>query len=473
MNSDKLSLRAKIGQMFMVGIVDDAHLYNLVRAHGVGGIIYFSRNGVSAQEAYTFFKKAENLALVPLFKAVDQEGGTVTRIKEGVTSISGQMAIGATGVVANAQTAAEILATELSGLGLNMILGPVVDVNNNPHNPVINVRSFGEDPFKVAEFASAALKGYRSKGLLAVAKHYPGHGDTSRDSHLDLPIVSHELEHLYAIELKPFVRLIREGVPGIMVSHVLFEALDSERPATLSKAVINDLLRETLHYNGLILTDCMEMDAISKRYTPEESAIESVLAGADILLYSAHQEVQVRAIEAVYSAVKSGQISIERINASIDRIFRYKRWIKQQVVAWPEQELKTSASIERSLNIARASITLVGTCPFPLNAVEQVAIFESTLLKTYFPDAVLYDAYDPAYCTLVFYKQRTDLKGIIDKLNPQKTVLVAVGSPYETIDCFTTVFTYELTALALEGLLYVLSGNRAKGYLPIINDRKM
>ncbi|MFN7899893.1 MAG: glycoside hydrolase family 3 N-terminal domain-containing protein, partial [Synechococcaceae cyanobacterium] len=205
---------------------------------------------------------------------------------------------------------------EARGLGLNWVLGPVCDVNNNPANPVINVRAWGEDPATAGALAAAFSRGAQSQGVLCCAKHFPGHGDTASDSHLELPLLPHDRERLEAIELPPFRAAIAAGVASVMTAHVQLPALDPERPATLSAAVLSDLLRRDLGFNGLVVTDALVMAAIADRYGAGEAAVLALEAGADLVLMPADADAALAAIEA---AVLAGRLSLERLEASLRR----------------------------------------------------------------------------------------------------------------------------------------------------------
>ena len=469
MNISELSLREKIGQMFIVGVMDDEHLQKVLLEYHVGGIIHFSRNGQTAKEGYNFFSRAKELSKYPLFTTIDQEGGIVTRIKEGVTPISGNMAISATGQVENAEITSDILARELTLLGANMNLAPVVDVNNNPQNPVINVRSYGENPDLVSGFSSASLRGYKNRDMLAVAKHFPGHGDTSLDSHFDLPVVEHGLERLHKVELKPFKQMIEDKIEGIMISHVMFKAIDEKRPATLSKEVVTGLLRDELGYDGLIMTDCMEMHAVAKTFIPENAVVEAILAGVDMVMYSSNREMQVACLESVYLAVREGIISEDIIDRAVTRIWNYKKNITNKIQSWKvvKQKLRKENDINNAISIAISSITLKGIMPFDISKCFNYVIPDSDLLKKEFPQAVGYDDLNFNEETVVFYRRKSDLQPYINRLDSGKVVLVALKSPYEFFEGYATLFTYELTNLSVVALQAVLEGDKANGKLPV------
>ncbi len=258
-----------------------------------------------------------------------------------------------------------ISAEEMSRLGINMNFAPCLDVNNNPHNPVIGVRSFGENPDKVAEHGAAVIRAFQEKGISAAAKHFPGHGDTNVDSHMGLATVEHDVNRLQSVELKPFMKAIQEQVDVIMTAHVIFPAIEKEPiPATLSRAVLTGLLREDLGYQGLIVTDCLEMHAIAKFFGIGEGAVKAIEAGADVVLVSHTLADQIEAFEAVKQAVRSGRISERMIDHAVERILTLKlKRIAQRPSAdgaaiFAERHEKPE--VDRLLQeVARKSITIV------------------------------------------------------------------------------------------------------------------
>ncbi len=256
-------------------------------------------------------------------------------------------------------------------------MAPCVDVNNNPHNPVIGVRSFGEDPLQVAELGIAAVRGYQ-ESVIATAKHFPGHGDTAVDSHLGLPVIPHSRERLFEVELVPFQKTIAAGVEAILAAHVVFPAIEPTPglPGSLSHTVLTKLLRQELGFNGLIMTDCMEMQAVTKHYTMGEAAVLAVEAGNDLVLVSHTPELQAEAFWAVVNAVRSGRISEDRIDESLARIAQAKR----AYVQWPFPAAAVGApqSLELMAEVYAASMTIVrnrGLIPLP--ATRPVTVIET------------------------------------------------------------------------------------------------
>jgi len=323
-----VNLRERVGQLFMLGIQgteSSKDLQALFKSYHPGSIILFSRNLTDAEQAAHLTNSLQKLApRMPLFISIDQEGGRVARLPKGFTVFPGQGAIGRGGSVELAYSFAEVTALELRAIGVNMNLTPVLDVDSNPDNPIIGDRAFGRDPEQVETLGLAVIAGLQSNGVLACGKHFPGHGDTVKDSHLELPIVTHGLERLRAVELRPFVHCIANGVAAIMSAHVQYPALDPAFPATLSPAIITGLLRTQLHFKGLVLTDDLEMRAILDHYGIEDAAVLSLLAGADILLISKEQDHQLAAMDAVYQAVKDGIVPELQFDHAVLRVLEAK-----------------------------------------------------------------------------------------------------------------------------------------------------
>lgn len=367
----ELSLTEKIGQMVMCGFHGQQpsdSIRRLIAEDRIGGVIYFSRNIDTPGQVHRLSKElneqAEAVGGIPLFIGIDQEGGMVARITEGVTLMPGNMALGAVGDVEVVRGAAEISGRELRALGINMNFAPSIDVNNNPRNPVIGVRSFGDDPEQVGKLGVAAVEGYREAGVCSVVKHFPGHGDTAVDSHFSLPKITHDRKRVHTIELVPFKKAIEHGTDMVMTAHVVFPALDEAgRPATLSPQVINGLLRRKLGYEGVVITDCLEMKAISETYGTEKAAVMAVEAGADIVLISHREDRQTGAIRELIRAVESGRISEERIDQSVKRILRLKQrqHLDQPVRPW--EQAREVLQIEENQRFAQdaseKSITVI------------------------------------------------------------------------------------------------------------------
>jgi len=333
----KMNVDEKIGQLLFTtyhgsftASDSDAHkqmLHDVKDLH-VGGFINVTQTsplGIVKSQAYptaVLNNQLQGHSKLPLLIGADFERGTAMRLDEG-TSFPTAMAVAAGGNLNDAYTMGKITALEARAVGIQWIYAPDADVNNNPGNPIINTRSFGEDPERVAKFVSAFVKGVQENGGLATAKHFPGHGDTSADSHIDLPVIRADRARLDTVELVPFRAAIAAHVDSIMTGHLSVPGLepDPDTPATLSHNILTDLLRKQLGFQGLIVTDAMDMGGITVRYAPGEAAVRAVAAGADCLLMP---PVPDAAFEALQSAVKSGRISKQRLDASVRRILQAK-----------------------------------------------------------------------------------------------------------------------------------------------------
>lgn len=369
----ELTVAELVGQLLMVGFTGTAPtaaVLDLVANRGVGGIIYFSRNtGSPAQMARlsTELQAAAGSTRlgVPLAIATDQEGGTVVRLSagHGYTHFPGQMALGAARDPALARQAAAAMARELRAVGVNFTLAPVLDVNNNPDNPVIGVRAYGADPALVAELGAAAAQGFQAAGVAACGKHFPGHGDTAVDSHLGLPVVPHGRERLERVELLPFRAAIAAGIDSLMTAHIYFPAMEPTPglPATLSPAVLTELLRRELGFPGVVCTDCLEMQGVAAAFSPEERALRAVAAGADLLLVSHTPALQAAVLDALLAAAARGRLSRERLAASACRILRLKARRRMGLAPDPgaaAEQVGTPAHRELAQAVAARAVTL-------------------------------------------------------------------------------------------------------------------
>lgn len=326
-----LSLEQKVGQMFIVGFSGTTIPTSLVQAindHYFGNFIYFASNLSNPQTIASMSTQIQetvvNATTIPGFISADQEGGMVARLTTGGTHFIGNMALGAIGDDTLAYEVGQMVGKELRHYGINLNLAPVLDVNNNPANPIIGVRSYSDNPVMVSDFGIAMIQGMRNSNVLATAKHFPGHGDTHIDSHYGLPTIPYDLSRLYDIELYPYIQAIEEGLDAIMTAHILFSAIDNIYPATLSYKVITELLREALGYQGIVMTDAMNMDAIRNHFGNVEASILAIQAGVDILTYTESTSASIQAYRGVLDAVENGIISEARIDESVMRILNQK-----------------------------------------------------------------------------------------------------------------------------------------------------
>ena len=333
----KMSVDEKIGQLLFTTYhgsltpTDSAAyaqmMHDVTELH-CGGFINITQGsplGIVKSQAYptaVLTNQLQAKSKLPLLVGADFERGAAMRLDEG-TSFPTAMALAAAGNPADAYTMGKFTALEARAVGIQWIYAPDADVNNNPGNPIINTRSFGEDPARVADYVTAFVRGVEENGGLATAKHFPGHGDTASDSHIDLPVIHADRDRLDRLELVPFRAAISAGVGSVMTGHLAVPSLepDLNTPATLSSHVLTDLLRHDLHFQGLVVTDAMDMGGITVRYAPGEAAVRAVLAGADALLMP---PVPDAAFEGLQAAVRSGRISIERLDASVRRILEAK-----------------------------------------------------------------------------------------------------------------------------------------------------
>ncbi|HLV27415.1 MAG TPA: glycoside hydrolase family 3 N-terminal domain-containing protein [Gemmatimonadales bacterium] len=380
---ERLPLRERIAQLVMVWVLGDftnaadpayAQVERQIREMGIGGVVMSLGSPIEVAAKVNSMQRAalERDPAIPLLVSSDLEPG-LGRLEGGVfvpsllpagsaTVLPSSMAIGATGSERNARDAGRVTGREAVAIGIHLVFAPVADVNNNPANPVINIRSFGEDPAAVAGMVSAFVSGVQQAGAMATVKHFPGHGDTDTDSHHALPLVPANRAQLDTVELVPFRSAIASGVAGVMSAHIALPAVqDSVTPATLSPAVMDDLLRDELGFSGLAVTDALTMEGIGRGYTTEESAVLAVQAGSDVLLMP--REVE-RTISGVEAAVRRGDISAERIEASLRRLLEWK--VRTNAVARPitslEETRRVVAAPEHlaaARGIAEESITLL------------------------------------------------------------------------------------------------------------------
>ncbi|MGQ0811445.1 MAG: beta-N-acetylhexosaminidase [Nitrospiraceae bacterium] len=324
-----MALREKIGQLFMLGFMGTSvskELAAFISEYKPGGVILFSRNLESTEQVLRLTNDLQKLSPhSPLLISIDQEGGRVSRLPKDFTIFPPGEVFGQCRSYELAYAAAATIAGELRSVGVNMNMAPVLDVNSNPDNPVIGDRAFGTTPAIVCEMGLATLAGLQDNKVVACGKHFPGHGDTNADSHKELPVVDAPLERLREMELRPFRHAIENGLATLMTAHVLYQALDPQLPATLSPTIINTLLREDLKFDGLVLTDDLEMHAIIDHYGIEDAAVRSFLAGADVLLICKERAREMAAIRAIETAVLDGTITEGRLDVSLRRIAHVKQ----------------------------------------------------------------------------------------------------------------------------------------------------
>jgi beta-N-acetylhexosaminidase len=296
-------------------------LRSLAREFDLGGIILFARNVQEPEQVAEISREAQELSRgFPLWVSVDQEGGRVARLRRPFTEWPPMAALGRSGDAGLAGRFARALAAELKAVGISLDFAPVLDVLTNPANPAIGDRALADHADVVTRLGVAIIETLQGEGIAACGKHFPGHGDTAVDSHLDLPIVEHDLARLRAVELVPFRAAIAAGVAGILVSHVLMPALDEGAPASLSRRIVQGLLRDELGFDGLIFTDDLEMQAILNQHDLADAAVRAVAAGCDqVLVCRGDVDRQVRVLEALVRAIEAGQLSPGRVEDALGR----------------------------------------------------------------------------------------------------------------------------------------------------------
>ena len=336
---DQMTIPEKVGQLFLLAFsenrLDEARV--LFEEHLVGAS-YISNDNIPTPQAaveltQTLQGYANNTRLqIPLLLGVDQEGAWGVMVP-GSSMGPGNLALGATNNPQATYDMYHVIGTELAAVGLQIVFGPCADCNSNPHNAIVGMRSFGEFPDRVGAMTAAAVRGVQDAGTIATVKHFPGHGDTTTDSHRGLPTVNRSREELFAIDLHPFAEGIAAGVPIVMTAHILFPALDPDHPATLSSIILQDVLRKEMGFDGVILSDSMNMKAMKANYDPVESAIMAIAAGVDLIMlaeehydHNAEQYLQQQQdiIRGMINAIETGTLPIERVNDAVGRVLDLK-----------------------------------------------------------------------------------------------------------------------------------------------------
>lgn len=425
--------KAQTGQRLVGGFPGkemSPEFIRLVKEYKIGNVILFAHNVESMSQLKRLCQEIQELVKKETghsaFITIDQEGGTVTRLPEEACNVPGAMATAATGDPGNAEILAGITARELKSVGVNFNLAPVMDINNNPANPVIGVRSFSDQAETAAKYGQAAVRGYLKENFLSCAKHFPGHGDTTVDSHLGLPVIEKTLEELEQLELKSFRAVFEAGIPAVMTSHILFPRLEPDKvPCTMSRRIITDILKGQLGFSGLILSDCMEMDAIQKYYGTAKGVAAAMAAGVDMVFVSHTSSLLEEAVREVYRAVEEGRISREEMAASAEKILSCKeKYIENSI---PGAGC-TAADREKEREIRRAGITLTQGKLFPVGK------------KTFFTGctgfrATLASSADSSKATFAEYlAEKFGGTSLTSSRNPDSTEISAIVSAAEGAD---------------------------------------
>lgn len=357
-----MTLREKLGQLFIVGLAGTEiapQEESFLTTNNIGGIVLMGRNVKAPEQIHRLCSSLQTLRhktkqKTPFFISIDMEGGRVARLKEPFTQWPPLKKLGDLDSPSLAFNMATAMGKELRAVGINLDFAPCVDVLSNPANTVIGDRAISDDPEMVAKMSSALIRGYMKAEVLTCAKHFPGHGNTLLDSHEDLPEESIALDRLHQVELVPFKKAIRSRVDSIMIAHILFKNIDAQFPASLSQVFIQKLLRDELRYRGLIITDDLDMKALTKNYAPDEIAVRALEAGNDMLLYCNDPKVPPLALDALEKAVSGGRISLTRIEESLQRIAKVKRDALIQIDPLPWDKVKDAIGNPEHQKIAQA-----------------------------------------------------------------------------------------------------------------------
>ena len=507
-----LSLERKVGQLMSVafhGPKITSPLEAMIRDRGIGGVILYSENFSDAASLAKLVADLERIARdarsLPLFFEIDQEGGPVVRIGRGATILPGQMALAATAdPERSVRTAAAISASELRALGVNWTFAPVADVNDEPTNPIIGNRSFSSDPARVSALVTAAVQTYAAAGFFCCAKHFPGHGSTTTDSHTGLPKIEADRATLDRVELPPFRAAIAAGVPAIMSAHIVVPALDPspDLPVTLSRPVLTDLVRNTLGFQGLLVTDDLEMGAL-KSIGEAQAGLRAIQAGADFLLFRFDESAQLEGHRLITEAVRSGSISSARLDESVRRIVEAKRRFGILDGRRDQPAPDLAANAKTAMDLARGATTLLrnrGVLPLrgrilavsPTNA--DISFFEGqptlgTVMASKRPDVITQaiplhpsgadidrvvsaaSAADVAVVgttNLFAYPEQVELVRALGK--DRKVAVVALRGPYDILsvpEVAAYLCAYDAREASLAAAAEVLLGERRpSGSLP-------
>lgn len=513
---NKMTLEEKVGQMIGLAFYGTEYSEELkmqIEDIKAGLVIYFKDNCHDPKQIFNLNKEIYKNAKIPPFVSLDQEGGMVARVTEGIVQSPGAMAISACGNPKYAYDLAYNMGCDLRKLGFNVNFAPVGDINNNPLNPVINVRSYSENADVVCSYVKEAVKGYTDANLITTIKHFPGHGDTVVDTHLGLAKVDYDKERLYNMELKPFLLAKNENLPGIMAAHVMYNKFDNEFPTTLSKKVVTGLLREEIGYDGLVITDSLTMKAVFDNFSLEEIVYYGMNSGCDILLLCGARDVKMQKefAEIAVRLAKEGKIPLSHIDECVERILRYKEQFNVGEMADSFDDIKDnindSKAVEFSQKVSLESITEIKNENklYPLKDGEKILIVfpkikvvtlvedENKNLMSLFDfmdiqtsryymsidptieeaNALLEEAkgYDKiVYCSYnaCFNASQADL---INKLDQNKLIVCAIRTPYDlrvlpNVQAY--LCSYEATPLSLASLAKVLTGKAiAQGVLPV------
>jgi beta-glucosidase-like glycosyl hydrolase len=474
----KMSVAEKVGQLFVPAFSSRADGLAKIRKYRVGGLIYFPGNISGPARTAAQSNALQKASKIPLLLGVDEEQGIVSRTPF-VTVFPGNMALGATRSPADARAAAQVTGAELRAVGINLDYAPDADVNVNPRNPVIGLRSFGSDPALASTLVRGAIGGFQAAGVAATAKHFPGHGDTATDSHTGLPVIRHSPRTWERLDAPPFKAAIAAGADLIMTAHIVVPKLDrSGDPSTLSKTVLTGLLREKLGYQGVITTDSLEMAGVREKYGDAAVPVRAINAGADQLLMPPDLP---RAYDAVVKAVRTGKITRKRLDESVTRILRLKqrRGLFQGTAADPARAaaaVGTPANRATARRVAEHAVTLVrndgGLLPLKGRKVAVSGPDGGRLLAALRRQGVATAAPGSADVTvLTTVNAGAATASRIRALGSGPVVVAALGRPYDLDSASgakATLATYSSSKVSVDALAKVLSGAvKPTGKLPV------
>ncbi|TDD81241.1 glycoside hydrolase family 3 protein [Actinomadura rubrisoli] len=474
----KMSLDEKVGQLFVPAFSSRADALSIIKRYHVGGLIYFPGNMGSPRRAAAQSNALQKASKVPLLLGVDEEQGIVSRTPF-LTRFPGNMALGATNRPADARAAARVTGAELRAIGINQDFAPVADVNVNPGNPVIGLRSFGADPSRVSAMLTQAIGGYQAAGVAATAKHFPGHGDTATDSHTGLPVITHSRGTWERLDAPPFKAAIAAGVDAVMSAHIVVPKLDrSGDPSTLSRTVLTGLLRGTLGYKGVIVTDSLEMAGARRKYGDAAVPVRAIGAGADQLLMPPDLP---RAYNAVRKAVRSGRIPERRLDESVTRIvsLKQRRGLFAGTRVDPAKAggaIGTPAHRATARQVAEHAVTLVrndrGVLPLKGRKVAVTGPGSTALGAALRGQGVRIAAPGAADVTvLTTLNAGSATAARVRALGPKPVVVAALGRPYDlnaAAGAAGALATYSSGAVSVGALARVLAGTvRPVGRLPV------
>lgn len=517
----ELSIREKIGQLFMIGIGGESltkEEEELIVKNNVGFVILFSRNISSPGQIRRLTDSIHSLGSIRPYIFIDQEGGLVIRLGEMGSTVISHMGLSATGKESSGRKAASIIGREMKNLGIDGIFAPVLDVNSKKDNPVIGIRAFSDNPEMVADFGIKFAEGLRREKIIPCGKHYPGHGHVSKDSHFEIPRSEIDIHHLFRTNLYPFKRLIEKNIEALMSAHVLYPEHSNEI-GTFSEYFTKDLLRDELGFEGVLFSDCLEMDAIKKNFTPEEVVDKTFSGGIDVLSVSHSLELQKKMMEIVFGKIKNNMIPEKRIETSLFRILNLKeKYIQGGKLRSKKNGIKLRTDLGSEKKLAASSITVLrndqGLIPVHRenkcllidlkkrkhstdfsagtagNKLKDIAVkylknfevlkmgtgtgttFSKENLQTLrnFDNVIIFD-----FSFFSGLKEKTNLIKKILSIR-KDAMLIALESPYIISDfpeVKTSVLSYGSRDIQIEALFKILTGEKkSKGRLPVnISDQ--